>query len=383
VLLSKAEIEQVWEQDKRIERKRLAIVVAASVVVFLICASVRYNAAYWSDKFVPVEYAKSIITAIQLQFAHLFNTQMWYSQDSIIDSIGYVEYHGALARLRTCLMTFGAGAALAISGAIFQAAYRNPMASPNILGVSAGVNLGNVVLVLLFSTAAMEHVYLRYGLCYAFVAICVCVVIILGHFAGDRHENISVIEMVMMGAIISQAINAFVQYNMYTMADDDLALLQQIQMGVYMQVDPVSFVIFAAAMIVSIVPVVLLRYRLNVIALDRIETATIGVRAFPYRLLAQICGVIMSTAAIVHCGQIGMVAMVVPYIVRALVGSNFKNICIYSIFIGGVVVMVGQLVGSLFLIADTVVPATFVINIIGVPAFIYILIKQKGGFDVA
>ena len=383
MLLSREEIWATWRNDKRRERRLLVIVCVIVALVFLACLSVRYNAIYYNDKFLPLTYAQSLWTALQIEVSHLFNGDLWYQREEVIASIGSIEYLGALARLRTCLMTFAAGAALALGGAIFQTAYRNPMASPNLLGVTAGVNLGNVVLVLMFATSAMSHVFLRYGLCYGFTAICVLLVLILGRVAGDRHENVSVIEMVMMGAIISQAIGAFVSYQMYTMEEESLALLEQIQLGALMQVDVVSFAICVGCITLACAPIAAMRYRMNVIGLERAETAAIGVNAQPYRVLAQICGVIMTTAAMVHCGQIGMVAMVVPYLVRSLVGANFKNICIFSILIGGAVVMVCSLIASFFMVGETPLPATFIVNFIMVPGFLYILAKQKGGFDAA
>lgn len=381
--LSREEIWQTWRSDRSRERRRLIVVAVVVAVLFLLCLSVRYNAYYYNDVFVPLTYAQSLWTAVKLQVAHLFDLPYWYQHDQVVAELGEINYLGALARLRTCLMTFCAGAALAVGGAIFQTAYRNPMASPNLLGVTAGVSLGNIVVVLLYGAAAVGHAYFRYGLCYGFTAACVLLVLLLGRLAGDRRENVSVIEMVMMGAIVSQAINAFVSYQMYTMEEENLALLEQIQLGAFMQVDVVSFAICVASILVSLVPILVMRYRLNVIGLDRTETAALGVNARPYRAVAQICGVIMTTAAMVHCGQIGMVAMVVPYIVRTLVGANFKNICIYSVLIGGAVVMVCSLGASFFMIGETPLPATFIVNIIMVPAFMYILAKQKGGFDAA
>lgn len=381
--LSKAELHSAWKLDKRTDRRRFVIAIAALTAVFLFCLCFRYNGYYYKDKFVPLEYLKSFWLALKLLFSRIFGTVLYARREMVIEEFGSVIYYGALARLRITLMSLVAGAGLAIAGAIFQTAYRNPMASPNIIGATAGVGLGNVLVVMLYSAAALENITLRYKYCYGLTAICVCAVLLLGKIAGNKHESYSIMEMIMAGAIVSQTLRVFTMYIMYNLEDEDLLLYEQISMGTYLETDALTMTIFFSVMGVSILPVLLMRFRLNGIGMDRMESSSIGISTKGMRLIGQICGVIMVTCSMVHCGEIGMISLVIPYAVRRFIGSDFRHVVVYSAICGGALLMLCRLAASFIYIADEPIPVTFVIELILTPAFMVILAKHRRGYNEA
>ena len=375
--LSKEEIRLTWVDDKRKERKIIILAIAATTLIFFLCICFRYNAYRFTDRFVPIQYMKSYSLAIKLLFSRIFGTGLWLRSDAVIEAFGSVTYYGAIAQLRITAVALISGAALAIAGAIFQTAYRNPMASPNILGATAGVSLGNVIVVMLFSTAAMEHIYLRYQYCYGFTVICVLLVLILGRLTGSKAENFSIIETVMLGSVVSQGLKVVTMYIMYNLPEEDMLLYQELTLGTYTQTDFVSMLIFFAVMAVSIIPVLLLRYRLNIIGLDKMETTTIGVSSIPMRIIGQLCGVLMVTCAMIHCGEVGMLSLVIPYIVRQTIGSDFKKVCIYSALAGGSLLMICRLLTSFITLLSEPIPVVFIVNLLLIPVFMIILARQR------
>ncbi len=376
--LSREEIRQTWAKDKRMERRRFLLALGITAAIFLLSLCFRYNAYYYEDKFVPLAHLKSYFLALRLLIARITKSALFYDQSGAIEAVGgSILYLGALARLKITLMAFAAGAGLAIAGAVFQTAYRNPMASPNILGATAGVKLGNVLVVLMYSAAAVEKVYLRYQFCYGFTAICVAAILLLGRLAGSRRENFSVMEMVMVGSIVSQGLNVVTMYIMYNLEDEDLLLYQQLSLGTYLETDWVSMVVFFSVMAISILPVLLTRYRMNIIGLDKLETTTIGLDVRPLRLVGQLCGVVMVTCAMIHCGEVGMLSMVIPYIVRQEVGADFRRVCVYSALGGGSLLMLCRLVTTFIVIENEPIPVSFIVNLILVPAFMVILARQR------
>lgn len=382
--LHKEELFRSWKTDRSRERKRFWITLGVVFALFLFCLCFRYHAYDYDDKFCPVEYAKSYVLAVRLLFARIFDTPLWYRKDAAIAAIGgSVSYYGALAQLRLILMTFIAGAAVSISGAIFQTAYRNPMASPNIIGASAGVGLGNVVVVMLFSTACFDHILLRYEYCYGFTAICVLLVLLLGRIAGLKRENYSILNMIMAGSVISQIVNVFTMYFMYNLEDEDLVLYELISLGTYIDTSALSMAIFLAVMTISVLPVLLMRYRFNAIGMDKAETTSLGISTKGLRLVGQVCGAVMVTCATIHCGQVGMISMVIPYILRRVVGSDFRRLAVYSALIGGGLLMICRLGTSFFLIADEPLPVSFLIQLVLVPVFMVILARQRGSMNEA
>lgn len=199
--LSKDQLRDIWRQDIRKTRRRMWIALAVTAAVFLFCMCFRYNSYYYEDKFVPASYGKSLIFAVRLLFSRLTGGALYDQREAAIALLGSITYYGALARLRITAMSLVAGAGLTAAGAIFQAAYRNPMASPNILGATAGVKLGNVLVVLFYSAQAYEQIGLRYKFCYGLTAVCVGVVLLLGRLVGNKRENYSVLEMVMLALL--------------------------------------------------------------------------------------------------------------------------------------------------------------------------------------
>lgn len=382
--LCKEELRQSWNTDRKKERKRFWITLGIVFALFLLCLCFRYHAYDYDDKFCPVEYARSYVLAIRLLFARIFDTPLWYQKDAVIAAVGgSVSYSGALAQLRLVLMTFVAGAAVSVSGAIFQTAYRNPMASPNIIGASAGVGLGNVVVVMLFSAACYDHILLRYEYCYGFTAICVVLVLILGRIAGSKRENYSIISMIMAGSVVSQIINVFTMYFMYNLEDEDLILYELISLGTYVDTSALSMAIFLAVMAISVLPVLLMRYRFNAIGMDKAETTSLGISTRGLRLVGQVCGAVMVTCATIHCGQVGMISMVIPYILRRVVGSDFRRLAVYSALIGGGLLMICRLGTSFFLIAGEPLPVSFLIQLVLMPVFMVILARQRGSMNEA
>ena len=137
-------------------------------------------------------------------------------------------------------------------------------------------------------------------------------------------------------------------------------------------------VIFFGVMAISILPVLMLRYRMNTLGMDRLETTALGIRSGPLRLAAQICGVVMVTCAMIHCGELGMLSLVTPHVVRRYVGADFRKVCVYSALIGGSVMMLCRLMTSFFLVLSEPIPAAFLVNLLLMPAFMVILAKQRG-----
>lgn len=375
--LSREEIRAVWTADRLRERRRFRMALLITLGVFLLSLCVRYHAYFYDKTFLPVEYGKSLLLALRLLASRLLGTELYRQQEALIEAAGTVVYYGALARLRETAVAFVAGAALSMAGAIFQSAYRNPMASPNIIGATAGVDLGNVLSVMLYSGAVAENLFLRYRFCYGFSALCVLLVFLLGKLANLRQETGSVLEIVMAGSVVSQGIRVGAMYLMYQLEDEDLLLYERFRLGTYFETDAVSTAIFFAVMAVSILPVLALRYRLNAMGLGQAEGMSMGAGTGSLRILGQVCGAVMTTCAVIHCGDAGMVALVIPWAVEKLRGAEFRDWCLYSALGGGTLLMVCGILRSFLYILDEPVPMALLTDMILIPLFLLILVVYR------
>lgn len=391
--LSRAQMRQAWESDKRKKRKQMLIILGITIAVFLFCLCFRLNTWAYDGVFVPLEHLRIYMCQIRLGISGLLDTPFHHQYEEIREAVGIVPWGGATLRLRVTIMAFAAGAGLAIAGAIFQTIYKNPMASPNILGATSGVQIGNIIMVTVYSSNATSLLALRYKYCYILTAVCVAAVILLGKLSGDRKGNPSVMQMVMAGSVISQAISSVTMYYMYQLTEEDLQIYQQISMGNYTEGDILSFLVLIITIGIGLTPMLLMRYRLNVTGIDDAEARVSGINPAPYRMMGQIFGVLLVAAATIHFGEAGMLTMVVPYVVRAVVGADFRRVAVSSMLFGGALMMICKTISTLAVLrnsyGDVVIdmsgqivyfPATFVINICLTPVFMVILAKHRRAF---
>ncbi len=391
--ISKAELRQSWNQEKRKKRNKMILLTILAILVFCICICMEDTNQPGDQFFLPILYFKGLFWQIAVSISGIFQGALWHQRLDIFASINDVN-RLVIGNIKYTTIGFVAGAGLAVSGGIFQTIYKNPMASPNMLGATTGVQLGNVLMVTLYSSQAMTMIVMRYRLCYLLTAICVGGILLLGKLAGDRTGNPSVMKMVMAGSIINQAISTTTMYLMYQLTDEDLLTYQQIGMGTYIDLELISMILFFVIMGVALVPMLLLRYRFNITGIDDAEARVTGVNPSPYRMVGQICGVLMVTAAVIHCGQAGMLTMVIPYIVRNAIGSDFRRIFAYSAMFGGMLMMICRTVTRCATLHDAAgkvlvdanlqairLPATFIVNICLLPFFMIILARQGRAFD--
>lgn len=392
--LEKTQLRQVWDSDRKKNRRRVLLAVILTAAVFLLCLGFKYEQFSRPGVFIPGRYYHSLITQFRIMVSGIFEGPYWHERETLIDAIGVFDYVGSIVRLEVTGMAAVSGAGLAVAGAIFQTVYKNPMASPNMLGATAGVQLGNILMVMLYSGEAVVLIVMRYKLCYTLTAVCVGGILILGKLAGDRTGNPSVLKMVMAGSIISQGLGTVAMYYMYHLADEDLLVYQQISMGTYIDTENISMIIFFIVMAVALLPMLILRYRFNVTGIDDAEARVSGVNPAPYRLAGQICGVLMVTAAMIHCGEAGMLSMVLPFIVRNKVGSDFRKVFVFSALSGASLMMICRTISTCVVIRNSAgdivldanlqpiaIPVTFIVNICLLPFFMVILARQRSAFE--
>lgn len=334
--LSKDMIHQVWINDKKKDLKNTIILIAVTIFIFLACM-------------------------ITIYFGYIIKPSRYFYP--------YID--------KSLMMAFGAGVGLAVSGAIFQTLYHNPMASPNIIGATAGVKLGNVLMVYLYSYQAYQFITTRYKLCYGLAIVCVLFVLLLGKLSKNKENHFSVVEIMMAGSVISQFLNVLTMYLMYSLTDEDMLIYQQITMGVNITTDMTSLFLFFFLLLGGLIPIFIIKYRFNIVGIDPQEAQSIGVRTWPISVIAQCCSVFIATAATVHCGDIGMISMMIPYLVRSFIGADFRKVVIYSACTGGCLVMLARLVGLFVTILGEPLPMSFILNFVLMPVFLILLAKRK------
>ncbi len=263
------------------------------------------------------------------------------------------------------------GAALASAGATYQGLFRNPLVSPDILGVSAGASLGAVLAIFLAAPVAVIQIM---SFCGGLLAV--GAVYAVGAVVRGRDPALTlVLAGVAVGAIVGAGISLI-----KILADpyDQLPAITYWLLGSLTAVTRADIGAFLPAMLLGLLPLVLLRWRMNVMTLGDEEAKTLGIDTRLTRL-ALICGATLMTAASVSiAGIVGWVGLVIPHIARLLVGPDFRRLLPASIMLGGGYMLVVD--GLARSIAPTEIPLGILTAVVGAPFFLWLLASGKRGW---
>jgi iron complex transport system permease protein len=274
--------------------------------------------------------------------------------------------HVVLFELRAprVAVAFIVGAALSAAGAAYQNLFRNPLVSPDILGVSGGAALG-AVLGILFGSPWL----LTQGFAFAGGLIAVTFIFAISHRLRAQDP---VLTLALTGVVLGAALGAVIALVKY-LADPyrELPAITYWLLGSFASVTPRDAVITAVIAGAAIVPIFLLRWRINLLGLPDDEARTLGLDVRRTRAIVVIAATLMTAASVAVCGIIGWVGLVIPHAVRLIVGGEFSRLLPLSMVIGGTfLLLVDTLARS---IIATEVPPGVLTAMIGAPAFIALM----------
>lgn len=271
-------------------------------------------------------------------------------------------------RLPRVLAGVVVGAALAAAGAAYQGMFRNPLVSPDILGVSAGAGLGATLAIHLgLPLAFVQVVAFAGGL--AAVAIVYRVATLV-----RRHDPVLVLVLagVALGALLGAGIS-FIK-----IISDPYGQLPAITfwlLGGLNQVTPQDLAATAPAMLVGLLPMALLRWRINLLSLADEEAASLGIDVERLRLVLVTAATLSTAAAVSLAGIVGWIGLIIPHVARLLVGPDFARLLPASLLLGaGFLVATDTLART---IAPIELPLGILTAVIGAPFFLWLL--ARGG----
>ena len=262
------------------------------------------------------------------------------------------------------------GGALAVSGAVYQGLFRNPLVSPDILGVSSGAALG-AVLGIYFSLG----VFGIQALAFAGGLAAVAAVYLIG--ALLRHHD-PILTLVLAGVVIGTLLGSVVGLIKY-LADpyNQLPAITFWLLGSLTGITAADLWAILPAIFFGLVPLYLLRWRMNVLTLGDEEAQALGVDARRLRLVVVAAATLMTAAAVSVSGIIGWIGLLIPHFARLLVGPDFARLLPAVVLLGA-----GYLLGVDTLartISTIEVPLGVLTAFIGTPFFIWVLaVSHKG-----
>lgn len=277
-------------------------------------------------------------------------------------------------RLPRMVIAVLAGAGLAVSGCIFQAAFRNPLADPGLVGVNAGASLAVLVFVAFFSTSAAAPVFFLPFLAFAGAAGAASLIFLLSY---KRGRGLSASRLILTGIAVAAGLNAAI-------------------IVLTLRIDPTKYQFAASWMagtiwgsnwkfvgallpwLAVLVPYALYKASaLNILSLGDDTATGLGMAAGRQRVLLLSAAVGIAGACVAVTGGISFVGLICPHLARTLVGPRHQQLIPAAALSGALLLLIADTLGRVIL-QPSEVPAGIVVAVIGAPYFLYLLSKARG-----
>ncbi len=273
-------------------------------------------------------------------------------------------------RLPRILIAMMVGAALSISGATFQGIFRNPLVSPFVMGISSGAAFGAALSLAIFPGLPVQACAFAFSLSG----------LVLAYMMARTKGETLVISLVLAGVIISSVFGALL--TIIQMMVDEKALqsivywtMGSLNTACWSKISP-SWIIIA----VSCLVIIMLRWKLNVLAMGDEEAKSVGMNVELYKAIFIVAATLAASSAVAIAGIIGLVGLIVPHIIRMVLGPDHKVLIPLSVTFGAAfLVLVDDVARSLM---GFEIPVGVITTLLGAPFFIYLLRATKaGGWD--
>lgn len=270
-------------------------------------------------------------------------------------------------RLPRILMAIIVGAGLTCAGDTFQSLFSNPLATPDILGVTSGTCVGAILAIILScSILETQLIALVFGL----------ISVLFTMKIAGKNKSGSMVYLVLAGVIASSLFNAIGSLLKYT-ADpqDKLPEITYWLMGSFTSATYKKIIVGSQLILIGIVLIFLLRWRLNILSLSEDEAKSSGIDIKKTRMLFILASTIITASCVSMCGQVGWIGLLIPHCARMLVGSNNRYVIPLSISLGACFMIIIDTLSRTVSVIE--LPLSILTAIIGAPVFISLLSKNR------
>lgn len=268
-------------------------------------------------------------------------------------------------RLPRILLACLVGCGLSAAGTGYQTVFQNPMAAPDILGASSGACFGAALAILTGQGAVMITVF-------AFLASLLSVALV--YLVGNHTRGNRVVNLLLAGIMVGSLFSACTSY--IKLVADPTNQLPQITywlMGSLSGTRMGTVRFAAVCMAVGLVPLLLLRWRMNLLTLSPDEARAMGVHTDRLRLAVILSSTVLTAAAVSVSGMIGWVGLVIPHLSRRIVGSDCRRLMPMSCLFGAAfLLLVDDMARCL---TATEIPIGILTAFVGAPFFIYLMVR--------
>ena len=265
------------------------------------------------------------------------------------------------------LLAMLVGAALSIAGSAYQGVFRNAMAAPDFLGASSGAAFGAALAILLgFSSAGITIS----AFCFSLLTV-VLVFLAARKAPGKRAAN-----LILAGIMVSSLCSSGTSY--LKLVADPASKLPEITYWLMGSLSGKTWhdVRFALPfMLLGTVPLLLLRWRINLLTMGDDEARAMGVDAGKLRLVVVVCATLVTAASVAVSGVIGWVGLVVPHMARRIAGNDYRRLLPTTLLLGALFLLAADDLCRCLLAVE--IPIGILTSFLGAPFFLVLMMRKE------
>jgi len=270
-------------------------------------------------------------------------------------------------RIPRVLAAMLVGAALSLSGAVYQNIFRNPLVSPDILGVSSGASVGAAAAILLgFGTWATQ------GFAFLGGMLAVAIAVILPRLMRNSSNMMLVLSGIITSGFMSSALGI-----MKFIAEEttELSAIVFWQMGSFASIRMDDVAAISPIFLICLALLLALAWRINILSFGEIEARTLGMNVKALRTLTVVCASLLTASSVSISGTIGWIGLVIPHLSRLIIGSDNTKMLPVTVLLGALFALVIDTIARALTTVE--IPLSILTGIIGAPFYAWLLYKQK------
>lgn len=274
-------------------------------------------------------------------------------------------------RLSRAVLAFLVGASLSLSGAILQGYFQNPMAGPFVVGVSSGASLGAVLAIVLGMNMSFWGFSVQNVFAFASGFLIVSLVYVLSQKRGVFKMETLLLTGIAAGALASSLTSFLIFYESESFEQAVFWLLGSFQLADWSQIRLI-LAIFVLCMLIS----QWLAKDMNLLSMGDETAMSLGCSVNRTRKILLILSTLLASSSVSVSGIIGFVGLIIPHLIRLLIGPDHRYLFFFSSVMGGVFLMFCDLVARTVL-TGTELPIGIITAAVGAPFFIYLLNQRR------
>lgn len=341
--------------------KNLIVYVSVGIIVFL---SVIIAVASFGSVRIPLD-----------EFGYILMSKIPFIQQLVPEG-AIIPSHGSIIlslRLPRILLSLLAGFGLAYSGVVYQGVFRNPMAEPYLLGVSSGAALGATIA----SVIPISFQFLGFGFVSISAFAGALLVLNLIFALTNKKEYMSVHVLLLAGlavnSFVSSIISLIMMFHPNRMVD-----VYFWTMGSFRAVSYTKILLVLIVLIITVALTYPSYKQLDILLLGDEQAMSLGVNVAKVKKRLLMLTSLMTAVIVAACGIIGFVGLIIPHLVRIVVGPSHKRLLLLSgLFGSGFLLLSDTFARSLMETKE--ISVGIITSMLGVPFFMWILLKNKKG----